>query len=183
MRRKEDANISSNIHNKYRFKDMSSTFRCVTFFGIMNRRSSPSSTSRRCAVILDAAASLFLAPVMEGLLRPGTLRTAAGRGRQPSVHGRLQDRKFAYYGAYLHPYRASLRNYLHSVLLSLLLPPARPVSAHVLRAPLLTFSRRNVPPAQYTLKYNVMPYVGLLAWGEAARTSEPIPFPEAHQLS
>ncbi|KZT63685.1 signal peptidase 22 kDa subunit [Daedalea quercina L-15889] len=42
---------------------------------------------------------------------------------------------------------------------------------------------RNVPPAHYTLKYNVMPYVGLLAWGEAARTSQPIPFPEPHQLS
>ncbi|EPS94225.1 signal peptidase [Fomitopsis schrenkii] len=42
---------------------------------------------------------------------------------------------------------------------------------------------QNVPPAQYTLKYNVMPYIGMLAWGEAARTSEPIPFPEAHQLS
>ncbi|KAH9829121.1 signal peptidase 22 kDa subunit [Rhodofomes roseus] len=42
---------------------------------------------------------------------------------------------------------------------------------------------RNAPPAHYTLKYNLMPYVGLLAWGEAARTSEPIPFPEPHQLA
>ena len=64
MRRKEDATISSMIHNKYRFKDMSSTFRYVTFFWrIMKRRSSPSST---CAIILDTAALLFLAPVMEG---------------------------------------------------------------------------------------------------------------------
>jgi len=42
---------------------------------------------------------------------------------------------------------------------------------------------RNVPPAHYTLKYNVMPYVGVLTYGEAGRTLEPIPFPEQHQLS
>lgn len=36
---------------------------------------------------------------------------------------------------------------------------------------------RNVSPANYTLKYNMMPYVGLLAFGDAARTDEPVPFP------
>ena len=40
-----------------------------------------------------------------------------------------------------------------------------------------TLSLRNVPPANYSLKYNVMPYVGMLTTGEAARTSEPIAFP------
>ena len=34
-----------------------------------------------------------------------------------------------------------------------------------------------MPPAHYTLKYNVMPYVGLLTYGEAARTG-PLAFPE-----
>ncbi|PSR72632.1 hypothetical protein PHLCEN_2v11516 [Hermanssonia centrifuga] len=38
--------------------------------------------------------------------------------------------------------------------------------------------RRNVSPANYTLRYNVMPYVGVLTYGEAARTSEAVPFPE-----
>ena len=42
---------------------------------------------------------------------------------------------------------------------------------------------RNIPPAHYSLKYNVMPYVGVLTYGEAARTSEPVPFPESHNLS
>lgn len=37
---------------------------------------------------------------------------------------------------------------------------------------------RNVKPAHFSLKYNVMPYVGLLTYGEAARTVEPVPFPE-----
>ncbi|KAF8149877.1 signal peptidase 22kDa subunit [Crassisporium funariophilum] len=36
---------------------------------------------------------------------------------------------------------------------------------------------KNVPPATYSLKYNIMPYVGVLTYGEAARTSEPIAFP------
>ncbi|ETW81129.1 hypothetical protein HETIRDRAFT_440637 [Heterobasidion irregulare TC 32-1] len=39
---------------------------------------------------------------------------------------------------------------------------------------------RNPEPAEYTLKYNLMPYVGLLTYGEAARTT-PIPFPEAKE--
>jgi len=47
----------------------------------------------------------------------------------------------------------------------------------------LSSSFRNVPPAYYTLKYNVMPYVGFLTYGEAARTAEPVEFPEQHQLS
>ncbi|KAH9949055.1 signal peptidase subunit [Amylocystis lapponica] len=38
------------------------------------------------------------------------------------------------------------------------------------------------PPANYTLKYNVMPYVGVLTYGEAARTLEPVAFPQQHQL-
>lgn len=42
---------------------------------------------------------------------------------------------------------------------------------------------RNAPPAHYSLKYNVMPYVGVLTYGEAARTSEPVPFPERQDLS
>jgi len=36
---------------------------------------------------------------------------------------------------------------------------------------------RNVPPANYTLKYNIMPYVGVLTYGEAARTTEEVAFP------
>lgn len=36
---------------------------------------------------------------------------------------------------------------------------------------------RSVTPAHYTLKYNVMPYVGVLTYGEAARTLEPVAFP------
>ena len=43
----------------------------------------------------------------------------------------------------------------------------------------LTFATRNVPPANYVLKYNIMPYVGVLTYGEAARTSEAIAFPPA----
>ncbi|KAJ8583320.1 WD40 repeat-like protein [Rhizopogon salebrosus TDB-379] len=40
-------------------------------------------------------------------------------------------------------------------------------------------SHRDVHPVQYSLRYNVMPYVGMLSYGEAARTLEPINFPEA----
>jgi hypothetical protein len=36
---------------------------------------------------------------------------------------------------------------------------------------------RNVPPANYSLKYNVMPYVGYLTYGEIAKTAEPVAFP------
>ncbi|EIM81320.1 signal peptidase subunit [Stereum hirsutum FP-91666 SS1] len=38
---------------------------------------------------------------------------------------------------------------------------------------------QDISPAHYTLKYNVMPWVGVLTYGEAARTTEPIPFPNA----
>ena len=38
---------------------------------------------------------------------------------------------------------------------------------------------RKVNGANYSLKYNVMPFVGLLKTGEAARTSEPVAFPLA----
>ncbi|PFH53084.1 hypothetical protein AMATHDRAFT_45715 [Amanita thiersii Skay4041] len=40
-------------------------------------------------------------------------------------------------------------------------------------------SFKDVPPANYVLKYNVMPYVGVLTYGEAARTSEAAEFPAA----
>ncbi|EIW83499.1 signal peptidase 22 kDa subunit [Coniophora puteana RWD-64-598 SS2] len=43
----------------------------------------------------------------------------------------------------------------------------------------LAKSFKDVPPAHYSLKYNVMPYVGVLTYGEAARTTEAIEFPEA----
>ena len=36
---------------------------------------------------------------------------------------------------------------------------------------------RNVPPANYTLRYNVMPYVGVLTYGESARTLDTVAFP------
>ena len=42
---------------------------------------------------------------------------------------------------------------------------------------------RDAPPAHYALKYNVMPYVGVLTYGEAARTLEPVAFPERQELS
>jgi len=35
---------------------------------------------------------------------------------------------------------------------------------------------KNVPPARYTLKYNVMPHVGALVYGEAGTTIEEVPF-------
>ena len=38
---------------------------------------------------------------------------------------------------------------------------------------------RNVPHAQFSLKYNIMPHVGILTYGEAARTVEPVAFPPA----
>ena len=42
---------------------------------------------------------------------------------------------------------------------------------------------RDASPAHYALKYNVMPYVGVLTYGEAARTVDPVPFPESQDLS
>lgn len=41
------------------------------------------------------------------------------------------------------------------------------------------FSCRKVPAAHYALKYNVMPYVGALTYGEAGRTLESLEFPAA----
>jgi len=41
----------------------------------------------------------------------------------------------------------------------------------------LSTSFSKAKPATYYLRYNVMPYVGVLTYGEAARTTEPIPFP------
>lgn len=41
----------------------------------------------------------------------------------------------------------------------------------------LTMLFSNVSPANFTLKYNLMPYVGLLTYGEAGRTPNAIPFP------
>ncbi|KAK0463890.1 signal peptidase subunit [Desarmillaria tabescens] len=35
---------------------------------------------------------------------------------------------------------------------------------------------KDIPTSNYTLKYNVMPYVGLLTYGEAATTLEPVEF-------
>ncbi|KAF8623666.1 hypothetical protein AX17_007364 [Amanita inopinata Kibby_2008] len=43
----------------------------------------------------------------------------------------------------------------------------------------LSSSFKNVPPADFSLKYNVMPHVGVLTYGEAARTAEPVVFPAA----
>ena len=38
---------------------------------------------------------------------------------------------------------------------------------------------RNIPIAHYALKYNIMPYVGVLTYGEAGRTIEGAGFPAA----
>ncbi|KAF8893429.1 signal peptidase 22kDa subunit [Infundibulicybe gibba] len=43
----------------------------------------------------------------------------------------------------------------------------------------LSSSFKNMPPAHYSLKYNLMPHVGALVYGEAGRTSEPVTFPPA----
>ncbi|KAF5359800.1 hypothetical protein D9756_003345 [Leucocoprinus leucothites] len=45
----------------------------------------------------------------------------------------------------------------------------------------LTKSFKNAGPAHYSLKYNVMPYVGVLTYGEAARTDAPVEFPPVQQ--
>ncbi|KAI0028598.1 hypothetical protein K488DRAFT_89589 [Vararia minispora EC-137] len=42
----------------------------------------------------------------------------------------------------------------------------------------LSFKFAGASPLNFTLKYNVMPYVGLLTYGEAATTTKPIPFPK-----
>ncbi|CDO76064.1 hypothetical protein BN946_scf184696.g16 [Trametes cinnabarina] len=47
----------------------------------------------------------------------------------------------------------------------------------------LSASFKGAAPAHYTLKYNVMPYVGVLTYGEAARTTDSVPFPDRQELS
>ncbi|KAI0075671.1 signal peptidase subunit [Panus rudis PR-1116 ss-1] len=47
----------------------------------------------------------------------------------------------------------------------------------------ISSSFKGAEPAHYTLKYNVMPWVGPLTYGEAARTKTPVPFPESQELS
>ena len=42
-------------------------------------------------------------------------------------------------------------------------------------------ARRGSTPANYTLKYNLMPFVGMLTYGEAARLMEPVEFPMARE--
>jgi len=44
-----------------------------------------------------------------------------------------------------------------------------------------TWHRRGSTPANYTLKYNLMPFVGILTYGEVARVTEPIEFPLARE--
>ncbi|QRV94342.1 SPC22 domain-containing protein [Ceratobasidium sp. AG-Ba] len=45
---------------------------------------------------------------------------------------------------------------------------------YALRDPSLTF--RNASPANFTLKYNVMPWIGGLTYGTAGQGSKPVPF-------
>jgi len=45
----------------------------------------------------------------------------------------------------------------------------------------LSATFKNVPSAHYSLKYNIMPYVGALTYGEAGRTLEPVIFPPAEE--
>lgn len=45
----------------------------------------------------------------------------------------------------------------------------------------LTKSFKNAGPAHYSLKYNIMPHVGVLTYGEAARTKTLIDFPPVQQ--
>ncbi|KAF5373754.1 hypothetical protein D9758_000938 [Tetrapyrgos nigripes] len=40
----------------------------------------------------------------------------------------------------------------------------------------ISSSFKKVPSSYYSLKYNVMPHVGVLTYGEAARTIEPVDF-------
>jgi signal peptidase complex subunit 3 len=47
---------------------------------------------------------------------------------------------------------------------------------------LVLFSFRNVEPAHYALKYNLMPYVGALTYGEAARTNASVVFPPLQEV-
>lgn len=50
------------------------------------------------------------------------------------------------------------------------------VSLFVVQDKLIDSSNRKASPVQFALKYNLMPYVGTLTYGEAART-ELQPFP------
>ncbi|KAL0956946.1 hypothetical protein HGRIS_003048 [Hohenbuehelia grisea] len=45
----------------------------------------------------------------------------------------------------------------------------------------LTRSFKKIPGAHFTLKYNIMPYVGVLTSGDIARTSELVTFPAAQR--
>ncbi|TFK54562.1 signal peptidase [Heliocybe sulcata] len=47
----------------------------------------------------------------------------------------------------------------------------------------LSRSFRKARPANYSLRYNLMPYVGVLTYGEAARTSEAVLFPDPETVS
>jgi len=47
----------------------------------------------------------------------------------------------------------------------------------------LSTSFKNIPPAHYAFKYNIMPYVGALTYGEAGRTIEAAEFPVAERAS
>jgi len=50
------------------------------------------------------------------------------------------------------------------------------VSSFVVQNGLAEVIGRKSSPVQFALRYNLMPYVGVLTYGEAART-EPEPFP------
>ncbi|THH14026.1 hypothetical protein EW146_g6266 [Bondarzewia mesenterica] len=45
----------------------------------------------------------------------------------------------------------------------------------------LSHKFKDALPAHYSLKYNVMPYIGVLTYGEAARTDASVAFPEARE--
>ncbi|KZT29087.1 signal peptidase 22 kDa subunit [Neolentinus lepideus HHB14362 ss-1] len=47
----------------------------------------------------------------------------------------------------------------------------------------LSRSFRKAQPANYSLRYNLMPYVGVLTYGEAGRSSEPVSFPDPETVS
>jgi len=47
----------------------------------------------------------------------------------------------------------------------------------------LSRSFRKAQPANYSLRYNLMPYVGVLTYGEAGRSSEAVSFPDPETVS
>lgn len=55
-------------------------------------------------------------------------------------------------------------------------PSSTSSTSYDVQCHVLTIMYSGSEPASFTLKYNIMPYVGVLTTGEAART-EPIPFP------